>query len=213
MSRLLPRNAPTSAPAPDLIAPLPVRLFFYLALIGGVFQIISILARTPGRNILQEGGLIENLQIVVLVLVAGGLLLAGRSSPRGRPRLYQLLAALAVCAIGRELDDSYPYRAIPNTVRILAAVVFVGGVAIRARACLREEIRSLLRRPAAVLFVVGIALVACWAQVLGERPLWRQFGCSTMGKRMVEENLEFAGYSLIALGVIEEWLHSRRVDR
>lgn len=197
----------------DLMPPLPIRLIGYLAVIGGIFQVMAVLVRTPGRNVILEGGLLEYLQVLVLALAAGGLILAGRSCRVGQRRLYQLLAAVLVCAIGRELDDAYPYRTTPNNVRIVTAVIFVGTFAIRARPYLREEISGLLRRPAAVLFVLGLAVVTCWAQVLGERPTWRQLGCPTTGKRMVEENLEFAGYSLIALGVVEEWLYRRRVTR
>lgn len=58
-----------------------------------------------------------------------------------------------------------------------------------------------MRRPSLVVFVLGFVLVVAWAQVLGCEDLFTE-----KGDRLAEETLELAGYGMILMGVIEEWV-------
>lgn len=201
----LPTLAPGPRPSVDRL--FPVRLGFYFGVIGlGLEAFVVLVERRGYQSVVLEGELLEQTQLAILLVAACALLVMGRQSTAARCGLYRCLAGMLACAAGREVDDTWLYQAIPNPVRLALAGGFLAYLVARERTSLSREVNDLLSRPAALLFVAGFLVVACWAQILGQRPLWAHLGSPTAGKHMVEEGLELAGYCLLGFGVFEEWL-------
>lgn len=194
------------------------RLAVYLILIGGCLNLLVRLPQEHGwKAILDEGGLIEILQAsCVGVALAGLLLLAARD--RAHRRLYVVLTALALLALLRELNHVPLHKWLLSGNGLKPAILGAAiALAVCGRRVLGPQLAALLRRPAAVLFVVGFLLITCWAQVLGQQqPFWIPlygYDAGLPGKRLVEEGLELAGYLLICCALLEEGMALRARGR
>jgi hypothetical protein len=169
--------------------------------------------RTHWTVVLWEGGFVEQAQFAVLVGVCLGFLAAARRSPP-RVGLYLALAWLALCAAFRESDYLPVYRVLPTSeLRLAAGLAGLAAIALLARRTLPAEARALAGRPACLLLVLGAALVLLWAQILGDRAVWRLLYAEyAAGARLVEEGLELSGYVILLCAVLEEHLDLARPD-
>lgn len=173
----------------------------YLLVVGVLFEAIVLLAgRIPLDSVILERGVVEQAQIVFLFLaILGFLFLAIRcAQARG---LYLLMSCLAAIAAVRERDTASWYVAMPGWRKQALALALLAAVILPFRKSLVREIRAFLRRPSFLLFVLGAVIAVVWAELVAQREL-----LTHRGDRAIEEVLELAGYFLILMGVVEEYL-------
>lgn len=185
-----------------------IRFVIYLGLVALVFQVAVMATKQLGwHRVLQEGGLVENAQLVFLYATITGLLVLAIRRATARA-LYVVMICLAAMAVIRETIEAHwfvagikPWQSWSGVALILASVLFV------FRRPLRAELPRFVARPAFIVFVLGAMLIAVWAQVLSRRELMTK-----QADRAVEELLELAGYVLICAGVVEELILRRDAD-
>jgi hypothetical protein len=157
------------------------------------------------RQLLKENAIIEWTQAGVLALICVAGLGAFR---RGEPAIHRVLVLLAAFAIARELDSVLEDFLFHRAHHIFMAGAFLAIVAIawRGREGMVAELPGFLSRPGFFFMFFGGILVVLYAQILGQRDLWRLLAPLDVStaKRFVEEGLELLGYVNIAIGCIEE---------
>lgn len=193
-----------------------VRLAAYLALISCWFIVMDLLILRFGwKPILKEGGVVEWLQVgTQLAILLGCLWLAVRWTEFRW--VFATMACLTFLAGFREFNDTafVEYITEFKGLKESVSLALLLSIVIPKRKEVFPKLGGLFSRHGAALFIFGAFLTVFWAQPLGLRRAWEVlFEAPSRGKRMVEENLELAGYLLILCGVIEEILAYRRSSR
>lgn len=156
-------------------------------------------------GLLRENRWLEWIQIGLLGVLAVGCLGAFRA---GQPVLHRALCLMLMAAVFRELDSFLEGNLFENAHTVGMGLILTALVAlcIVGRDSLKREIPSFLNRPSFYLMLFGAMLVVVYAQILGQREIWRTFSPDLLSesKRYIEEGLEFMGYLVIGCGVFEE---------
>jgi hypothetical protein len=185
------------------------RFFGYCIAIGLTFAGTTALAARLGPfPLVGEGGVVESLQLLSLILIGLSYGAFALTRPNDRT-VYGLLAIAAFFTIERELHY-HPFlrETWVLVVKYSAEIVLIGGTVLAARRTIEPQFWRLARRPAFSLLLIGFAVVTLWAQVLGQGKVWRTIEPDReFGRRYVEEYLELAGYLLILASVVEEGLY------
>jgi len=189
-----------------------LRLCAY-ALLGAVLTQTLVRGASNGwfASMGSEGGPIESVQYALCGLAVVLFAAAGQRS--GRRDVFALAAYGALLAVIREADSFFDHLAFHGAYKIPAALI--GGVALRhayrARATLLNQAGEWMTTPGFALTASGAFLVLIYAQIVGQKELWR----SLMGaaylrpvKDVAEEMQEMAGYLLIFFGATESYLQS-----
>jgi hypothetical protein len=187
-----------------------LRVAGYVGVVAVCFEVMALAVATRGWEwTLRDARALETVQAALLgTIVLGASGLAARV-PRSRG-LYGLIACAALFMLVRELDFTRAYAAVPSSVRIAVAAAIATAVAVADRRNLPRAVLTLLDRPPALLFIVGAAMAICWAQLLGQPPLWRAiYADYGPGRRVAEEGLELAGYLFLVFGLVEERAYLR----
>jgi hypothetical protein len=179
-----------------------LRFALYLLWVAALFQGVVFFVRRLGwERIIPENHLIELAQIGFLFLTFCNLVALAIRYPRTRG-LYVFLSCLTGMAIIRECDYTSWYEHLIGWQEWVVGLSLLAVVIISFRRVFVQQVRAFLRRPSVIVFVLGFMLIVTWAQVLGQRELFTD----SRVDRLVEELLELAGYFLIFMGVIEEWI-------
>jgi len=199
-----PRHGPAARAAEDFF---PLRFTAYLLGVGATFQVIVLLTGHYGwKRMMIEFGVLETAQVVVnTITIAGFLHLALRTNKSSG--IYLLLGSLLLIGTIREFNNTPWYDNIlpPTPVKAALSALLLLVIAVCYRRTLLDSARELVTRPAFFCFVLGAAVVCCWAQLLTQRALLER-----TADRAVEESLELGGYLLLLFGMVEEHLALRR---
>jgi len=205
---------------PSAVGRLALRLLAYTILQGTILLGYAAAAQAAGERrlggltlagLLRENRWLEWAQIALLAAISAALL-TWRTGPR-RP-LARLLAGAALVALARELDSLLEGALFEHAHSVLMAIVGLATIVVvwRDRARIAPELAAFVGRAGFYLMGFGATLLIVYAQVLGQRDLWRLLAEEDLlseAKRFVEEGLEFMGYVLIGCGVVEErWFGS-----
>ena len=187
----------------------PTRLFVYL--LGTVLLlavVCEVVMRLGEGSLLKENNVVEWAQVAVLMTASMVLWLSGTHA------LCRCLSGAAFLAVLRELDVLLDEAFFEGAYKrpLCLGLVVLAIYALRKREALWEEIREFDARPAFMLMLIGSCVALGWAQVLGQRGVWRVFDITYVSgpKRIAEESLELVGYFLILCGAFEEWLFRRQ---
>ena len=191
----------------------PLRLVIYLVITSLCAACVcELVLRLGPRPVLKENSLIEWVQIGVLALTAL-VLIAQATRADSRAVLLYCLGGAAVLAILRECDALLEDLLFDRAHTVLAAPVAIALLAYawRMRARVWPEMREYVSRPGFALMLIGVFIVIAWAQVLGQRVVWKLFEPKDLSaaKRFMEEGLEFFGYQFVFFGALEEAVFSR----
>lgn len=192
---------------------LPIRVAIYMAVCAVMlWLLVHGVIRYDRRMILRENGVLETMQIVLLVLTMVALALRAMWARHSRA-FWMLMIVLLMAVCFRELDETFKaYHAtiIRKRGPMVAALPVLIYCAVRWRTVLAEA-REFLVRSGMMMMVIGVLTVA-WAEALGTREVWKSFGWydSGLAKRLVEEGLEACSYLLVLAGAFEELLAVRR---
>jgi hypothetical protein len=177
------------------------RFAAYLLAVGGLFEAVVLLAgRMPLDSVILERGVVEQAQLVFLFLTLFGLLFLAIRRPGARG-LYLLMSCLAALAAIRERDTAPWYVAMPGWRKQTFALALLVAVIFPFRRRIVQEIQVFMRRPSFFLFLLGTIVTCLWAELVSQREL-----LTHRGDRAIEEVLELAGYFLILMGVVEEYI-------
>jgi hypothetical protein len=206
-------------PIPGLL----LRLAAYLAIQGVVIALYAEAVMRAGVNalggievpqLLDENAIVEWTQAGVLACIW---ILGLGAFRRGEPTIHRVLALLAVFAMFRELDallkdlmfDRAHHGFMWVTFFAIMTTIWLG------RHNFLSELPGFLTRPGFPFMFWGILLVVLYAQIMGQRGLWRFLAPNDVSaaKRFVEEGLELMGYVNVALGFVEERFFSGRAAR
>ena len=179
---------------------------YFLLLMGLAFGMWGI-ARVYGTQTFEEYGLVENLQIGMLILSGILFLCVGGHSSFCRPLSF-FFASLTFFASIRELDAFFD-AALP-TISWKFAFVFplLGmGYLFENRRQIRQLIFNFLNSPAFYLMLSAIIIFLPLAQCIGHK----QMIIDALGgaqnaiyvRRLVEESMELMAYTLILFSAIE----------
>lgn len=193
-----------------------MRFLLYTAAVILLFLLLPRLVRHGGIEVFRENGLIEWLQVVILVMSAAVFFLGAWIPDRPR-ELMVCLACLALLAVMRELD-SFLDAWGPLFSRKGAGLVLIVVSAIyllpRFRA-LAAQFRLFWHTTAFGLLWAGAVQALVFAQLLGHK----SFLQALMGdaytrdyKRAIEESGELCGYSLLLFGAIEAILRIHKAS-
>lgn len=190
------------------------RIIFYIVLQGLVLGAYTRVVEFAGlgklgdidlRGLLREDKILEFLELGILALTA---LLGLGAAKRGQPSLHRIFALLVIFAMCRESDDIWEHFFFEDAHHIPMGIInlCVLYVAVKNRRELAVTIPGFFSRPGSLLMLFGLLLVIVYAQMLGQRDIWKILAPSTTteAKRFVEEGLEFMGYFNILLGLLEE---------
>ncbi len=151
-----------------------------------------------------------------LLCASVAILLARAAALRSDVRDVVALAAYcAALGLIRENDAFLDHVAFKGAYKVPAAIV--GAIALarawRSRERIPAQLRRLATEPGFQLLVVGGLVVLVYAQIVGQKELWKAImGDAYMRpvKDAAEELQELLGYSLIFFGALEIYLGRRR---
>ncbi len=191
-----------------------LRALCYLLVVAACFQLAAMAMQAWGwEMVLREHGLLEWAEVGALLVATGLAIALACQGPRARG-FYVLLVVLFVAAEFREFDDSAFYLAIPGPLRWLTFILALGVAMLSDPRGIVTTAYHLLDRPHSILLLFGAVIALLWAQLLGQPafwvPLYRDYG---RGRRVVEESLELAGWLLVAIALLEEYVRVRRAAR
>lgn len=174
----------------------------------------SPLARTLGTS---EYSPVEWLQVIVLVTIAA-LAWYCATMRRKQRTLALMMVAVAAAAACRELDLFLDGYLFDHAWQLVVAMIAVAAIvhAMRHRSALVAQWRRALREPGLVLMVLGVALLAVFANVVGNEGLWQSLlgdGYRRVAKIAAEEFAELAGYWLWLVGQVEYTFACRHQQR
>ena len=179
-----------------------LRFALYLLWVATLFQgVVFFVRRLDWEKVIPENHLVELAQIGFLFLTFCNLLALAIRYP-GTRGLYVFLSCLAGMATIRECDYTSWYEHLIGWQEWVVGLSLLAIVIISFRRVFVQQVGAFLRRPSVIVFVLGFMLIAAWAQVLARKELFTD----PRVDRLVEEVLELAGYFLILMGVIEEWI-------
>lgn len=193
-----------------------VRLVAYAILIGGLFQtLVSYQSHLRGKQILSEGGTVEDAQLAVLATIA--LLLFWSAVKCLSIRwLAFFLVALTTMAILRESDNVLERElgkgAWSTSVLTVAAITICAGWWKRRE--LSKGAARIVGSAAYGYLASGFIIVMVVSRLLGQQVFWRSINPNKYTRdtpRTVEELVELAGYLLLLCGALELLLLCRRL--
>jgi hypothetical protein len=191
------------------VVPVMIRFTVYTLVIFAVAASLPLVIHHGDIALFREGGLVEWLQVGLLVGACGVFLAGAWKIARFRD-LFLVLAAVAALAVFREMDTLLD-KLIPwlgwkiGTVTIPLA----GALVYAHRHQVGWQMAQFLASPAFAVLWAGFIVAVPVAQLLGHGPLLELL----MGddykrgyKRVVEESGEFVGYLLLVAGSVETLL-------
>ncbi len=167
----------------------------------------------------NEDGLVESLELVMLLSIVGASVLTAIRHPEVRATAVLFGGWIGLAAI-REQDQWFD-QWFHGCWTVPASLVGAGlaAHAWRRRGELWPGLMEFVRSPGWGLFVSGMLISMVFARLMGQKDLWSRLVESPRLarnlKNMVEESLEVAGYALLLCGVIEgvAALHRRGRNR
>lgn len=187
----------------------PIRFLAYLFGAAALFEAIVLLGqRIPGDALFSEDGVLEWVQITLLVAAAGAFTTAGRRQKEGH--WLFVFAMLAMVAALRELDRVFDRQLpVPWEAAVGLVLLAAGIYCWRRRGDLKRQWPAIAQEPIfAMLAAAAIALA--FSRLLGQAPLWK----AVMGpddyrrivKNAMEEGTELLAYVLLLVASIEACL-------
>lgn len=168
------------------------------------------------RQMGVENGPIEQAQVALALIGAAALFLAAWWTSTGRAVLV-VCGAVVAYAAAREsdwlfesllFDDAYKW-----VVGLPLAILVLFAVFIDRRRCI-SDVMSLIRHPAATLFVIAGIYLCVVCQALDRPGLWVGINdtsdAAVATKAMVEEYAELFAYALLAFAGIEAAIFAHR---
>lgn len=195
-----------------------LRAFFYLFLVAGVAQLISL----EGYQQLvaadySEHSLTEHLQDLMSFLSCMLFLYAARSNAKLNIA-STLLAALMAMMFVRESDsllDTYVFDGAWQTVVgviFISVLLFLWG----RFSAIYASLKAYSEQPSFGTFLAGFITILAFSRLMGRGSFWQAvMGDSYMRvvKNIVEEGIETLGYTLILISAIELALACRRYSK
>ncbi|ETI62201.1 hypothetical protein [Marinomonas profundimaris] len=195
-----------------------LRAFFYLFLVAGVAQLISL----EGYQQLvaadyNEHSLTEHLQDLMSFLSCMLFLYAARSNEKLNIA-STLLAALMAMMFVRESDsllDTYVFDGAWQTVVgviFMSVLLFLWG----RFSAIYVSLKAYSEQPSFGTFLAGFITILAFSRLMGRGSFWQAvMGDSYMRvvKNIVEEGIETLGYTLILISAIELALACRRYNK
>ncbi len=183
-----------------------VRQFIYLCIIFSFIFFMHFLSAHYHRHTFAEGGVVENLQLTLLLSSGIIFLMQIRLRPEYAPVLW-LLASCSFLASCRELDRFFDH----NLPIISWKIGFIFPLiafykAYRRRWYLKKALLRFFTSPSFYMMCCAMIIILPIAQCIGHRP----FVTNVLGtpriayiKELFEESTEAMGYLLIFLSSIE----------
>lgn len=186
-----------------------IRSFAYLLLAMSFIGFIHYLASIYKAHTFAENGVVENIQLGLLLSSGVIFFMEGIFAPKYRPLMF-FLASLCFLASCRELDKTLDELICGLRWRIgfafpLAAV----GYALKYKDTARKNIFSFLGTSPFYMMFCALIIIFPIGQCIGHRPLViNVIGESQMAqiKELFEECSEVMGYFLILLSSVESYI-------
>ena len=186
------------------------RQFIYFALIFAFIFGLHFFASIYNKDTFEENGMVENIQLVLLLCSAFSFLWQIEKNKDFKTVLL-LLSSCCLLAACRELDATFD-KIIP-VVHWKFAFIFpliAFAYAYKHYADLRQCLFKFFNMPAFYIMYLTVILICPIAQCVGHRPFVKNvLGISHIGniKELYEESLEVIGYFLIFLSSIEMYFN------
>lgn len=184
------------------------RQFFYMIAILGFIILIDYIARIYTSAVFAEGGIIENIQLLLLALAGITFMIAGYQSKHYRP-LFLFCASLCCFAFFRELDGLFD-KLLPV---IKWKFVFIAPALslyylYKKRKKTYKYFYQFLSSSAFYMMCSAIIIAIPLAQRLGHKPFIKKAlsvdaSYYTPIRRLIEESIECVGYFILLLSAIE----------
>jgi hypothetical protein len=197
-------------------AGLYLRLPVYIALQAFVLALYAYASIRIGKGemgdltlerFLRENGVVEGFQIALIGISMLALTGCLRAS---QPATHRLMLMLLGIPLLREMDALAEQVAVTDAHHVPIAMLTLATLLMAwfTRRRLLAELPGLIRRPGFYFMLFGLLLIAFYAQILGQRDVWRELSLerTSVAKRFVEEGLEMMGYLCILMGITEERL-------
>lgn len=186
------------------------RQFIYFVLIFAFIFGLHFLARIYGADTFEENGVVENIQLALLLFSSFSFLWLVDSNKKFDTVLF-LLSSCSLLAACRELDSTFD-RLIPFIHWKFAFIFPLMAIAYACKnlARLKKGLFKFFSMPSFDMMYLTVILILPVAQCIGHGP----FVESVLGdkrdadiKEFCEESMEVVGYFLIFLSVIEMYFN------
>lgn len=188
--------------------PYTVRLAFYVvATVALVQMILFFVERMQADSLFLENGLLEWVQIFLLLLCVLFLQAVAPRVNEIREGVF-ILSFLPLLACVRELDhifDTYFFDGAWQLIA-LSLSIYLGYFAVLHRHKLKTQVLRILASPPTGLFFAGFLTVMVFSRMMGQRSFWElalQEDYLRLVSRITEESIETFGYLLLLFGCIE----------
>ncbi len=172
------------------------------------------LARLQEVSQFNEDGVVESLELAILLAIAMGCGWCAVREREARPVLVLMGGVVGLAAI-REQDqwfDQFAHGSWVVPAGLLAAGL--AAYAWRRRRELGRGLGEIVRTPGWGLFVAGGLVSMVFSRLMGRKDVWNHLieapRLARNMKNMVEESLEVAGYALMLCALIEGMAQLRR---
>lgn len=186
-----------------------IRSFAYLLLAMGFISFIHYLASIYKSQTFAENGVVENIQLGLLLCSGLIFLVEGAYAKEWRPLMF-FLAALCFLAGCRELDKTLDLLICGLRWRIGFIFPLIAiGYALKHKDIARKNICSFLENQSFYIMFCALIIIFPVGQCIGHRPLVvNVIGESQMPqiKELFEECSEVIGYFLILLSSVESYI-------
>lgn len=191
------------------------RTVAYVALVAGAALAPWLdLGNYVDGQLFTEHTILEAMEIVAIALSMTMVLLAAVLIPESRS-LSLVLGLLLLGALIRELDLFLDRYVFDGAWQMLVTLVLaaIASTIWRDRRAFRRALRSMSTTPAIGFLAVGALTTAVFSRLFGKQEFWQEIMQESYNrsvKNAVEETVEFYGYTLILIGIIEYILWLKR---
>lgn len=186
-----------------------IRNFVYLLFIMGFICFINYLASIYKSATFTENGVVENIQLGLLLSAGTCFLLQGLFSKAWRPLMF-FLASLCFLASCRELDKTLDELIYGLRWRIgFVFPLIAAEYALKHKETSRQNLFAFLGSSTFYLLLCALIIVFPIAQCIGHRPLVVNVlgeGQMASTKELFEECCEVMGYFIIFLASVESYI-------